>query len=201
MTEDFRHRTPKRRENPEAKNHYSDYKPELREDFNERCGYCGDHDFFRQSYYEIDHFVPRKKLKVIALNDYSNLVYACRSCNNAKRAKWPTGDEKVHNDGKVGFIDPLLAAEWASIGLDAKAAKEWAIRQFPPILALQWFSEKYTPDEALNFVNEGYQVPFELPEDGYHGVDVKIIAQKIREKYGDNLLEKDNPLEFFKLIK
>ena len=66
---------------------------------------------------------------------------------------------------KVGFIDPLLAAEWASIGLDAKAAKEWAIRQFPPILALQWFSEKYTPDEALNFVNEGYQVPFELPEE------------------------------------
>ncbi len=43
-------------------------------------------------------------------------------------------------------------------------------------------------------------LPFELPEDGYHGVDVKIIAQKIREKYGDNLLEKDNPLEFFKLI-
>lgn len=43
-------------------------------------------------------------------------------------------------------------------------------------------------------------LPFELPEDGYHGVDVKIIAQKIREKYGDNLLEKDNPLEFFKLF-
>ena len=43
-------------------------------------------------------------------------------------------------------------------------------------------------------------LPFELPEDGYHGLDVKIIAQKIYEKYGDKLLEKDNPLEFFKLI-
>ncbi len=43
-------------------------------------------------------------------------------------------------------------------------------------------------------------LPFELPADGYHGEDVKIIAQKIREKYGDELLKKDNPLEFFKLI-
>lgn len=40
--------------------------------------------------------------------------------------------------------------------------------------------------------------PFSLPEDGYHGEDVKIIANKIREKYGDNLLNRDNPLEFFK---
>lgn len=40
--------------------------------------------------------------------------------------------------------------------------------------------------------------PFSLPEDGYHGEDVKIIANQIREKYGDNLLNRDNPLEFFK---
>ena len=43
-------------------------------------------------------------------------------------------------------------------------------------------------------------LPFEMPEDGYHGQDVKIIAQKIREQYGDKLLEQDNPLEFFKDI-
>lgn len=103
---DFRNKKPTRREDPEAKSHYTDYKPELREDFNERCGYCGDHDFFRQTYYEIDHFVPKKQLKTIAPNNYSNLVYACRSCNNSKRAKWPTGEEHVHNNGKVGFIDP-----------------------------------------------------------------------------------------------
>ena len=111
--EDFRHRQPKRRENPVSKTSYTDYKSELRVDFNERCGYCGDHDFFRQTYYEIDHFVPRKKLKTISLNTYSNLVYTCRSCNNAKRAKWPTGDENVHNNGKEGFVDPC-APEYAS---------------------------------------------------------------------------------------
>lgn len=43
-------------------------------------------------------------------------------------------------------------------------------------------------------------LPFELPEDGYHGEDIKVIAKKIFDKYGDKLLEKENPLEFFKLI-
>lgn len=42
-------------------------------------------------------------------------------------------------------------------------------------------------------------LPFELPEDGYHGEDVKVVAKKIYDTYGDKLLEKDNPLEFFKL--
>ncbi len=42
-------------------------------------------------------------------------------------------------------------------------------------------------------------LPFELPEDGYHGEDVKVVAKKIYDSYGDKLLEKDNPLEFFKL--
>ena len=43
-------------------------------------------------------------------------------------------------------------------------------------------------------------LPFELPEDGYHGEDIIVIAKKIFDKYGDKLLEKENPLEFFKLI-
>lgn len=149
---DFRHRTPKRRENPEAKTNYTDYKPELREDFNERCGYCGDHDFFRQTYYEIDHFVPRKKLKVIAPNDYSNLVYACRSCNNAKRAKWPTGDEKVHNDGKVGFIDPcdtIYATQF-------HRGKDGSIIACTELGHWMW--------SALNFGNPAHRVIWSLEE-------------------------------------
>jgi len=45
-------------------------------------------------------------LKTIKDTDYSNLVYACRSCNNSKRAHWPTGDEFIHNKDDKGFIDP-----------------------------------------------------------------------------------------------
>ena len=55
-------------------------------------------------------------------------------------------------------------------------------------------------ESLIERYKEDLGLPFNLPEDGYHGEDVKIIAKKIREKYGDKLLEKDNPLEFFKLI-
>lgn len=102
---DFRKTTPFRRcDAPEGKK-YQTYKPLLREDFHQRCGYCGDHDFFSDTFYEIDHFVP-KKIAEERENDYSNLVYSCRSCNNSKRAKWPTGNANIPNNGKEGWIDP-----------------------------------------------------------------------------------------------
>ena len=50
--------------------------------------------------------MPKKFLKKITETDYSNLVYACRSCNNSKRAYWPTEDELIHNKNDEGFIDP-----------------------------------------------------------------------------------------------
>lgn len=103
---DFRGPSPVRSTEVPRVEHYSKYKPQLRIDFHERCGYCGDHDFFRETYYEIDHFIPQNFLKTISPTEYSNLVYSCRLCNNHKRKKWPTGDENVHNDGTQGFIDP-----------------------------------------------------------------------------------------------
>lgn len=102
---DFRKTTPVRRKDVPAVAKYNDYKLLLREDFHERCGYCGDHDFFRDTYYEIDHFVPQK-VDSERERDYKNLVYSCRTCNNTKRKKWPTGDKTRPNDGIVGFVDP-----------------------------------------------------------------------------------------------
>jgi len=102
---EFRETTPKRRTDFKHKK-YSSYKKELREDFGGRCGYCNDPDSYRDTFYETDHFVPKKYLKTISENDYGNLVYACRHCNNAKRDKWPTKDEEKHNNGQEGFIDP-----------------------------------------------------------------------------------------------
>lgn len=107
---DFRKTIPARRASVPAYKAHNEYKPLLREDFHQRCGYCGDHDFFRDTYYEVDHFVPKKHLVKISPIEYSNLVYSCRSCNNSKRAKWPTKNEDVHNDGKQGFIDPCDSA-------------------------------------------------------------------------------------------
>ena len=41
-------------------------------------------------------------------------------------------------------------------------------------------------------------LPFSLPEDGYHGVDVALVAKRIKAEFGDNLLQKPDYFEFFK---
>lgn len=102
----FRKETPKRREIKTVVSKYSDHREELRKDYKHRCGYCNDIDIWRTVWFEIDHFVPQKYLKTIKYTDYSNLVYACRSCNNSKRDHWPTEDELVHHNNDEGFIDP-----------------------------------------------------------------------------------------------
>jgi|SRR5690554_337315 len=103
---EFRNATPKRREIKKIVSNYSSHRDDLKIDFKNRCGYCGDSDTWRTTWFEIDHFVPKKYLKRIKETDYSNLVYSCRSCNNSKRASWPTGNEFIHNKNDEGFIDP-----------------------------------------------------------------------------------------------
>lgn len=106
MTYKFRDKTPQRRPDIEEQKDYKQYRSNLIIDFDGHCGYCGDRDWPRREYFEIDHFVPKEKMVNLKETDYSNLVYACRSCNNSKRAKWPTGDESKPNNGKIGWIDP-----------------------------------------------------------------------------------------------
>ncbi len=77
---------------------HSSYKPFLREDFNKRCGYCDDSDYYcgGRRGYQIDHFRPQKNFPELK-NDYSNLIYSCPFCNRSKWDKWKNSD---------GFIDP-----------------------------------------------------------------------------------------------
>lgn len=102
----FRKVTPQRSIITTVVNKYSDHKGDLIKDYKNRCGYCDDTDTWRTAWFEIDHFVPQKYFKTIKVTDYSNLVYACRSCNNSKRAHWPTGKESVPHENDEGFIDP-----------------------------------------------------------------------------------------------
>ena len=88
---------PKRRlkptKNPKG-NNWSKHKPDLREDFNKQCAYCGFFDGYRHTYFEVDHFIPKVFLEKISskidLCQYSNLVYSCKFCNNNKLSKWPS---------------------------------------------------------------------------------------------------------------
>ena len=102
----FRDHTPKRRDITRVVATHRDHKPDLKIDFISRCGYCNASDTWKITYYEVDHFIPEAILTIKTNTDYSNLVYSCRSCNNAKRKKWATGDENVPNRNDEGFIDP-----------------------------------------------------------------------------------------------
>lgn len=102
----LREQTPVRSTRVAEKKNYQLYRSQLAVDFNHRCGYCDVRDVYSKMPFEIDHFVPKGLDKDIPDNKYSNLVYSCRSCNNAKRRKWPTNNPKIHNDGHVGWVDP-----------------------------------------------------------------------------------------------
>lgn len=105
----FRDKCPQRSTGVSVEKDYKKYRSQLAADFNHRCGYCNDLDTPRKEYFEIDHFVPKDIMIIMTDNDYSNLVYACHSCNNAKRAKWPSKNEKISFVGNEGWIDPCDA--------------------------------------------------------------------------------------------
>lgn len=87
------------------KSNYIDYEQFLKKDFHNQCGYCGKHERIASKGMEIDHFIP-KKIDPSKINDYSNLVYSCFTCNRKKSSKWPTNDKNIFNNGVVGFVDP-----------------------------------------------------------------------------------------------
>jgi len=110
-----RDKIPARRTIPskcETGNNYRKHKPDLQEDFNYCCGYCGSYDGFgyTKTYFEIDHFVPKdfliKSKSAIGLSRYSNLVYSCRFCNNFKTKHWPSQRDDIYIKEDEGFVDP-----------------------------------------------------------------------------------------------
>lgn len=94
-----------RRKNIETCSDYHDYLPELREDFQHMCGYCGKIEAITKNAFEIDHFIPKKYAKEKE-NDYNNLVYSCYVCNRKKSDKWPSKDSKIQFVDSKDIVDP-----------------------------------------------------------------------------------------------
>jgi len=90
----------------EAKEKYTHYRADLRRDFLNSCGYCGDSDErIDRIGFHIDHFAPMSLFPALE-REYTNLVYACRFCNVSKSDHWIGKDPVIPNDGKKGFVDP-----------------------------------------------------------------------------------------------
>jgi uncharacterized protein (TIGR02646 family) len=110
-----RDRPPVRRD-AQPKDAYHKYRAELREDFNNSCGYCGDSDErCDKSIFHIDHFAPKSLFPELGLA-YTNLVYSCRYCNVSKSNHWIGVDASVSNNGAAGFIDPCSTEYEINLG-------------------------------------------------------------------------------------
>lgn len=75
---------------PAIATNYSKYKPLVRSDFKQQCGYCLLDELFAggEENFELDHFRPSSLFPEDKLNFY-NIYYSCHPCNHIKRAKWP----------------------------------------------------------------------------------------------------------------
>jgi 5-methylcytosine-specific restriction endonuclease McrA len=111
----FRSKNPQKTYSGPAKEKYTDYHSELREDFNRRCAYTDCSDSWWQDGFHIDHFIPKKpkvadpqkKAKFLEFeHEYDNLVYACPQVNRAKGNDWPSDDPSISQLGDKGYISP-----------------------------------------------------------------------------------------------
>lgn len=77
-----------RKHGPEGYSDYTDYKDWLRDEFDFRCIYCLRREAWapRRAVWAVEHLIPRKERKDLA-TVYSNLVFACASCNSWKSAE------------------------------------------------------------------------------------------------------------------
>jgi len=112
----FRRQHPRRRADPTARTDYKDYRDELKQDFNSRCGYTDCNDRWWGVKFQVDHFAPQNPKDITdpvikrkfedLTHTYTNLVYACPQVNNAKRNLWISNDPQEPIVGDEGLMDP-----------------------------------------------------------------------------------------------
>lgn len=143
------------RSNPRPCNNYSAYRHILQEDFHHRCAYCNLRDTSITTPFEIDHFVPKKECKKAnrsdLISDYRNLVYACKKCNNAKRAQF-VGDLSDDVPTNELFYDPVdtdynaifYRSDRGTIEATTDKGKDQInrLKLFRPIHSLAWVCEE-----------------------------------------------------------
>ena len=100
----LRRKPPQRTCDKKYKN-YRRYKEHLQADFNRRCGYCDITEDVIGAVFQIDHFAPKDRFGDLE-TEYSNLVYACPSCNRSKWDDWPMKAHSPSHDGSRGYVDP-----------------------------------------------------------------------------------------------
>ena len=109
-----------RKHGPVGYTNYESFRDWLRDEFLFRCVYCLHREqwYNRGATFHIDHFVP-VSVNAAGICDYENLVYACATCNEAKKAVLNLADPC-----QVAFGDCLrIQADGHVLALNAAGEK------------------------------------------------------------------------------
>lgn len=123
-----------RRHGPAGYADHAGYRQWLRDEFSFRCVYC----LLREQWgrvggmFDIDHFLPVAKRPDLAAH-YDNLLYACTSCNLAKRdleipnplTLLTSANVQVSEDGRLHTENADAACLLEILGLDTDDAVEF----------------------------------------------------------------------------
>jgi hypothetical protein len=152
-----------RRHGPAGYSDYKSYRDWLRDEFTFRCVYCLHREqwYNRGATFHIDHWIP------VTVNpdgkcEYLNLLYACATCNEAKKAILGVPDPcevafhdclRVMADGRIESLNDDGEKLRQALRLDSESNVLWRSRCMRILKALM------TGDPDL------YQELMEFPED------------------------------------
>lgn len=152
MKRKFREYTIQRNCTKEYK-HYKSYKPYLKKDFLDRCGYCNLSDSSITTFFEVDHFIPRDAFKddwPECDTTYENLVYSCKKCNMAKSdfyegdiSKRVIENELFYNPVETDYGEIFYRDDAGGIASDDQKGREMItkLKLYRPIHNMAWICE------------------------------------------------------------
>lgn len=127
-----------RRHGPDGYRTYKSYHDWLRDEFMFRCVYCLHREkwYGRETTFHIDHFLPAAENPNETLQ-YDNLIYACGTCNNAKRDILGISDPcsvaygecvRVEEDGRIRSLNPSGESLVRKLRLNSKTNIDYRAR-------------------------------------------------------------------------
>ena len=177
------------RSTPPQQTRYGDYKPFLKKDFCGRCAYCNLLDETITTPFEVDHFIPRAVFKHGRMDldtDYTNLVYSCKKCNNAKRQQF-SGDIHSANPTNELFYDPTMVDyndifyrnNFGAIDSDDDKGKKsiTRLKLYRPIHILAWICEE------LNDTAEKLEAAIKVESETGRRQTLEAALNKINNQY------------------
>lgn len=155
-----------RRHGPEGYRDYASYRDWLRDEFMFRCVYCLHRErwYGRGATFNIDHLSPIVGNPGGTL-EYTNLVYACATCNNAKRGLLDVPDPcslafadcvRINEDGQIESLNEVGESLIKKLRLNNQGNLQYRYRWMRVLASLQ------DKDKAL--YREHMAFPDDLPD-------------------------------------